>query len=864
MQIKRMLVVAMVILTTSAAKALTLRPDSVADSLMLKAVVVKGTRIRMVSRGDTIIYDAQAFAQSEGSMLKELVKQLPGVEVGKDGVVRVNGRAIDYLTLNGKDFFKGKNNIMLDNLPAYTVKKINVYHKSTAKSRYMGRDMEDKDYVMDVELKRDFLQGYSANAEAAYGTEQRYLARLFALGYTTTSRLAIYGNANNINVSGASADNDDWQPSVSATSPIDTKTVGMNFSTGNEDESIKNVTDGELSWTDNQQNGWTSGERFLASGNVFSNSAYSSPNKGFSLNVNNYFEMSKPLFLTVSASVNYSGNKGETLLRTANFNTDPSAAGTTTQIIDSVFTSPGHWLNGILTNRTSDDMRSETYNLWANGNIYLSKRLTNGDGLNLSVSGSYGKITNKTYDLYRLDYTDKAQSDDYRNRYNDAPSKSYMYSFRGGYDMTRLKNWTFALYATYNQSHNRSTNDRYRLERLAGWSVEDGRRLGDLPSTRDSMLMALDATNSYSSIILTRTYEGQASAVYMKTDKEGFTRFAFILPVKRLEEQLRYVQNATDTTLNRHYVTWLPIVQMNKYGSRGGYGFGYRGNVSAPALSNNVNTRDDSNPLAVKENNPGLKKAVTHYLSAEKDFKKASNQSSLSLSATATLTQHALANGRSYNRLTGVYTYRPENVEGNWGASGYVNYSCSPDSLRRWTLNTTTNFSFNHNVDMAADNDGSGNTLSKVDNYNTTEQLSLRYQNGETMLQADGQLTWRNSSSRNEGFTPINAFDFSYGLTAQVKLPWNFKLNSDLKVYSRRGYADRVMNTDDVLWNLAVFKLFANNRLSLKLACMDLLRQQKNVSYFVDGQGKTESWTNSIPHYVMLSLSYKFNISPES
>ena len=87
-------------------------------------------------------FNADAFNMPEGSMLDALIKQLPGVELKDDGQIFVNGRKIDNLTLNGKDFFKGDNRVMLDNLPNYMVQNVEVYEKSTEKSEWLGIDVE--------------------------------------------------------------------------------------------------------------------------------------------------------------------------------------------------------------------------------------------------------------------------------------------------------------------------------------------------------------------------------------------------------------------------------------------------------------------------------------------------------------------------------------------------------------------------------------------------------------------------------------------------------------------------------------------------------------------------------------------------
>ncbi len=138
-------------------------------SVGLDEVVVTGTRVQIAYRGDTIVYDASAFNLPEGSMLDALIRQMPGAELKDDGTIYVNGRKVDYLLLNGKEFFKGKNKLMLENLPYFTVKGVKVYEKSTEKSERMGRDVEPKDFVMDVGLKREYARSYIANAGRATG-----------------------------------------------------------------------------------------------------------------------------------------------------------------------------------------------------------------------------------------------------------------------------------------------------------------------------------------------------------------------------------------------------------------------------------------------------------------------------------------------------------------------------------------------------------------------------------------------------------------------------------------------------------------------------------------------------------------------
>ncbi len=107
-------------------------------SVKLGEATVRATHIKMVTRGDTLVYDAAAFELANGSMLDALVAQLPGAEL-KDGQIKVNGKFIESLMVNGEDFFAGNPRIALENLPAYTVKNIKVYDRAANDDYLRGK-----------------------------------------------------------------------------------------------------------------------------------------------------------------------------------------------------------------------------------------------------------------------------------------------------------------------------------------------------------------------------------------------------------------------------------------------------------------------------------------------------------------------------------------------------------------------------------------------------------------------------------------------------------------------------------------------------------------------------------------------------
>ena len=150
----------------------------------LAEVTVTATRLKFFYKGDTLVYDASAFKLPEGSMLDDLIRQLPGAELRENGEIFVNGRKIDQLLLQGKHMFDSNRQLILTNLPYFTVKNLKVFETEGSKIDPLNRQ-----YVMDVNLKKEYINSIIANAEAGLGTDLRYMARAFALGDRKSTRL---------------------------------------------------------------------------------------------------------------------------------------------------------------------------------------------------------------------------------------------------------------------------------------------------------------------------------------------------------------------------------------------------------------------------------------------------------------------------------------------------------------------------------------------------------------------------------------------------------------------------------------------------------------------------------------------------
>lgn len=329
------------------------RPYASFADRSLGEVVVKATKIRVAYRGDTVVYNADAFNLSEGAMLNELVRQLPGAELKPNGEIYVNGRKVDYLTLNGTDFFKGDNRKMLDNLPAFTVQQVKVYDKTTDRSEFLGYDTEKKAYVMDVSLKREYNTGYMANVAAGGGTDSRYAGRAFGLRYSDRSRVTLFGGMNNTNVyNDRPGENGEWPEESLTNGEFVTRQAGGEFFWQNKAKGIENSLTANAEWGDRDVNRKSATEAYLPQGNRYTRSSSLQDVDYMGVNANNWLTWkTKDHLLTVHSYVGYDRTDTHGYARDAAFDSDPSAVGGIDEVLDSAFLLPSsgsarmRWLN---------------------------------------------------------------------------------------------------------------------------------------------------------------------------------------------------------------------------------------------------------------------------------------------------------------------------------------------------------------------------------------------------------------------------------------------------------------------------------------------------------------------------------------
>lgn len=226
----------------------------------------------------------------------------------------------------------------------------------------------------------------------------------------------------------------------------------------------------------------------------------------------------------------------------------------------------------------------------------------------------------------------------------------------------------------------------------------------------------------------------------------------------------------------------------------------------------------------------------------------------------ANLVRNSWGTRTSYNTKTGAFTYRNDNVNGNWDAKLAAGFSRSIDKQHRFRFSADAKLGYVRSVDFDIDYDNKGAELSKVNTWSPSVGASLTYQLKDFLWKVKGKYEGKYSCSNLEIFEDIKACDFQYGTELQYTIPWmKVGIQTDLTMFTRKGYNSNEMNTDDLVWNAMLTRTFCKGNVTAKLQAYDLLHQLTNKVYTVNAQGRTETWYNTIPRYVMFSLAFKLH-----
>ncbi len=843
------------------------------DSKLLKEVEVVKNVAKVTTKDDTIIYNAGAYRTPEGSVVEELIKKLPGAEVSDDGTVKINGKTVQKIKVDGKEFMVGDTKTAVKNLPTSIINRIRTYEEKSDLSRVTGIDDGNDQMVLDFGLKQGMNRGIFANFDGGVGTKHRYAGRGFGAMMKDGLRVMGFVNANNTNDMGFGGGGGGGRFGGGGRNGLQaSKMASINFNY--EKEKLLKWS-GSVRWNHGDGDAWSrrSTENFVAKWGSFSESDNQNFSRSNSWNAQMRVEWTPDTLWNINfrPTWSYGSNDGISGSSSATFSDDPyNYADSNTEIAAIVSRMLGIDSALVVNQRQNGSMNYSDSKRFG-GTLQVNRKI-GGQGRNVTLQtganyseGDSEAFSRSLVNLYQLATGDSAYQ---RNRYNVTPSKNYDYNVRLTYSEPIFKA-TF-LQFSYNFQYRYTKSDRSTYD---FWSMTDPTRRYDMSGLslgyREwSPMFASLGGHTYDEFLDVDQSRFSQYKNYIHTaevmlrvirEKYNFNVGIQVIP-QTSEFTYRYL--GLDTITKRNVVNWSPTANFRwKLSDRGQMRFEYRGNTSQPSMSDLLPITDNSDPLNITSGNPALKPSFTQSFNWRYNDFFEKHQRFVFANVNFSTTQNSVANMVKYDPVTGGRESRPENINGNWSLGGNFTINTAIDTTGYFNMSSNTEASYANRVGYI-DINRDGN-VSKSTTKSTTlgERLGASYRNDWLEVELNGSVLYNYSNNALQENSKLSNWAFNYGFNTTLQAPWGMQFTTSLNMSSRRGFSDDAANTNELIWNAQISQSFLKgNPLSVRLEFYDILHQQSNFSRAIDALSRTDNWYNSINSYIMLRATYRLNL----
>lgn len=828
------------------------------DAIMLKEAVVVAEAPQVTVSGDTLGYNASAYRTPEGAMLEELVKKIPGAEVDDDGNVKINGKEVKKLLVDGKEFFGGDVKTGLQNLPVDMVDKINAYDRQSDNARITGIDDGEEETVLDLKVKKGMNQGWVGNLDGGLGTEKRYSASAninrFASHGDKSSQLSFIGRANNVGDRRfGGGGGPQWRRNNGLTA---SKELGLNYAM--ETKKFEFGVSARYNYRDNdvQSLGQIDNTLLESASNSFVNSNNASRNKN-----QNFFghlrmewrpDSMTTFFMRGSMSWGDTENCSNSL--SATYSADPFAIVANPYQYLEFDSEDNEDLDAARVNKSKSASLSESNSLSANLNMQVTRKLNNrGRNVTFRAIGSYGDNESERFsDNITRYYADGiVTEEDTIRRYIHTPTNNYNIGAEVSYSEPLADRVYLQFSYKFQYGYSESDNSTYNMP--FGWVLSDG-----LPN-QFSQHQSEWLDPEQSKYAEYKKYNHDARVMF-RVNRETW-RLSAGMAFRPQNTKLSYKKGeyAVDTT--RNVFNFSPEVDFRYQPQKQTQlRFTYRGRSSDPSMENLLPITDNSNPLNIVTGNPGLKPSFSHNMGLHFNTFNMDAQRGIFSALNGSFTQNAISNIRKYNPSTGGWTTMPENINGNWNVWGMFGINTAFKNNKKFTVGSFTNAGFNNYVGYLTTGEMKDAQKNTRTSLSLGERVNATYRNDWLEVGLNGSLNYTFERDKLNPDNDQEPYNFSYGGNLQFYTPWNMTISTNMTNQARRGYSDPSMNRNELIWNAQIAQSFLKGALTLSFEWNDILKEQSNITRSQSSTGTTVYTYNGVNSYGMVRLIYRFNI----
>ena len=837
------------------AGTITLEPDAI----MLKGATVTARASKVTLKADTFMYNASAFRTPEGSVVEELVKRLPGAEVSDDGTIKINGKEVKKILVDGKEFMTGDTKTALQNLPTNIIERIKAYDQQSDLARVSGIQDGEEETVLDFGIKKGMNKGLMANVDLGIGTKKRYAGRGMGAVMKDNLKVMLFTRANNVNDMGFPGGGGGGRWGQQRQGLNATKMVGANV---NYELKDKFKLDGSIRW--NHSNGDQLAKRsseqiYDATTSAFSNSVSRVFSRGNSWNAQMRIEWQPDSMTNIlfRPTLRINSNDGLDLSEEATFDKDPY------QYVSNPLEGLGQLIDlGIVKNNRVQNNVSYSDSKNLGGMLQFNRKLSStGRNITLQLNGNWSNGGSQSInDAVVMFYQYENDSSYITRRYNDTPTKNWNYRARLTYSEPIFRQVYLQFIYQYRYDYTKSDRSTYDFSYapISPIWTPDYR-------TWDTYLAPYQPIEGYRDDDLSRFSEYRNYTHNLELMLRVVRKtYNFNVGVRLVPQKSHFVQDYqghhSDTT--RTVTNFTPTLDFRwKRSEVSQLRVNYFANINQPQMSDLLEIVDDSDPLNIKVGNAGLKPSFTQNLRFFYNNYVQAHQRSIATWAGLSTTSNAISNKVTLDTSSGARVTRPENIDGNWNAYAGLVFNTALDSAAYFNINSFTNTGYNHYVGYASVNSMSESQKSITKSVNINQRLAFSYRNDWLEVELSGGVGYNHSRNDQQTSNNLDTWQFSYGGLVGITAPWGTALTTNINMQSRRGYNDASMNTNELIWNAQLSQGFLKGKpLTISLQLYDILHRQSTFSRAISAMGRTDTEYNSITSYGMLHVIYRLNL----
>jgi len=870
------------------------------NAKLMKEAEVTARAAQVEMKADTFVYNTAAYRLPEGSNLEALVKKMPGAEVSEDGTIKINGKEVKKIMVDGKEFFNNDTKMAMKNIPTKMVDKIKAYDKQSDYSRVTGIDDGEEETVLDLSVKKGMKEGWLINADLSYGTHKRYYEKLNVSRFTDYFQFSIIGQMNNVGDRGFGGFRG-WGGGGIVTN----KNAGANFAWDNnrrENENGRLQLGGNVRWshtdTDNQTR--TNSETFLSSTtSQWANSHSINFNHSTNVNADFRLEWGIDTLTTIifRPSYSYSRGKSNGSNSSVTFNSDPYAAGLENPLYD-YSTIVGTALDSILVNSNVNESHSTNSSYNVNGNLQFNRRLGKaGRNIGLDMNGSISRSQSESWSHSDINYYQR-QTENLYSQYNENKSKNWNFRVRASYSEPVFKGANIQFSYAFQRRFSDSDRNIFTTQRFPAllstdlkneWDQVVGSKFEGMSESQISSILVNDlyaGTLDGSIVNLLQDITNSQYATYNEYNHDASIMLRYKLGDWQLNAgvslqpqttHMDYAKNQLDTSVVRNVFNWSPRVNLRwKISNSSQLRLRYNGRMSQPSMTNLLDVTDTSNPLAISSGNPTLVPSWSNNFNLFYNGYDTERQMGWMINAGFNNTRNSITNATIYNETEGSRISLPMNINGNWSANLMNMFNTALGPQKYWNIHNFIRFNYSNSVgymstasDYVIDpNNVDYKVLSTIPMEKSTtksldinDNLRLNYRLDFMEIGVNGGFNYRHSRNALQENNNLDTWGFNYGGNVQFNLPWNMTITSDISMESRRGYSDASMNTNELIWNAQIQQsFFSNKSLTISLEWFDILQNRNNISRAISAIQRSDSWSNAINSYGMIHVIYQLNL----